>query len=722
MATGEIPDPEFDESTSACSLDRREFLKLLGPGVYIFFSFDELSSFAQGRGGGSSYPEDFNAYLRIAPDGQVTGFSGKIEMGQGINAALAQMLAEELEVPYNSVHMVMGDTKLCPPDGGTNGSRSVRYFGPALRAAGAEAREVLIQLAAENLHLPPERLVAKDGIVSEKGNPAKRVTYGALAQGKTIEKHLAQKPGLKPPSAFQVCGKPLPRPDAMEKVTGKAQYAGDFRLPGMLYGRVLRPPAHGAKLKSIDASAVKEINNARVFQEGDFVAVVHELPDRANQALDRIKAQYEPANEKLDEKTIFQHLLDSADPQGSVVRESGDLAKGRELAALKFDETYYTPYVAHAPIETHTALAQVEADGATVWVSTQQPFGARTEIARTLGLSADKVRIITSFVGGGFGGKSQIVQAVQAARLSKMCGKPVQVAWTREDEFFNDTFMPAAVVKISSGLNASNQIVFWDYQVLFAGNRSSEPPYEIPHQRTVSRGAARGAPAAHPFGTGAWRGPGSNTNIFARESHIDLMAAKAGMDPLEFRLKNLNQADQTQKRIIRVLNAAAEKFGWKPSKAPSGRGHGVVSLDYLNTCVAAMAELEVDKKSGKIQVHRIVIAQDMGPVINPEGAKMQIEGGVTMGLGYCLAEEIHFIGGEIKDLNFDSYEIARFSWAPKIEVVLVDNPEIEPMGCGEPPITCMGGLMANALFDATGVRLNRLPLTPEQIKAKLEKS
>lgn len=756
MATGEIPDPEFDESTSACSLDRREFLKLLGPGVYIFFSFDELFSFAQGRGGGSTYPEDFNAYLRIAPDGQVTGYSGKIEMGQGINAALAQMLAEELEVPYNSVHMVMGDTKLCPPDGGTNGSRSVRYFGPALRAAGAEAREVLIQLAAENLHLPPERLVAKDGIVSEKGNPAKRVTYGVLAQGKTIERHLAQKPGLKPPSAFQVCGKPLPRPDALDKVTGKAQYAGDFRLPGMLYGRVLRPPAHGDKLKSVDVTAVKEIQGARVFQEGEFVAVLHELPDQAGEALTRIKAKYQsPADamsekafnqaaelakakgidpnnsfidviserpDAWDEKTIFQHLLDSADPQGSVVRESGDLAKGRELAALKFDETYYTPYVAHAPMETHTALAQVEADGATVWVSTQQPFGARTEIARTLGLSADKVRIITPFVGGGFGGKSQIVQAVQAARLSKMCGKPVQVAWTREDEFFNDTFMPAAVVKISSGLNASNQIVFWDYQVLFAGNRSSEPPYEIPHQRTVSRGAARGAPAAHPFGTGAWRGPGSNTNIFARESHLDLMAAKAGIDPLEFRLKNLNQADQTQKRIIRVLNAAAEKFGWKPSKAPSGRGHGVVSLDYLNTCVAAMAELEVDKKSGKIQVNRIVIAQDMGPVINPEGAKMQIEGGVTMGLGYCLAEEIHFTGGEIKDLNFNSYEIARFSWVPKVEVVLVDNPEIEPMGCGEPPITCMGGLMANALFDATGVRLNRLPLTPERIREKLEKS
>jgi nicotinate dehydrogenase subunit B len=726
MTDGEISDPNFDESYTACSVNRREFLKLLGPGIYIFFSFEEVYSWEQARGGGSGYPDDFNAYLRIGADGQVTGFAGKVELGQGIVAALAQMLAEELEVSYDSVHMVMGDTKLCPWDGGTNGSRSVRYFGPALRAAGAEAREVLIQLAAETLQLPPERLVARDGAVSEKGNPSKRVTYGALAQGKTIEKHLAKKPDLKPPSAFQVCGKSLARKDFVERVTGKAQYAGDMRLPGMLYGKVLRPPAHGAKLKSIDSASIKEISDARLLQEGDFVAVVSEFPDQAMAALARIRAQYQLPEEvpaaRFDEKTIFQHLQDAAAPQGNVVREKGDLAKGRELATIKFEETYFTPYVAHAPMETHSALADVKEDGATVWIGTQRPFGAQTEIAQTLRLPADKVRIITPYVGGGFGGKSQIAQAVQAARLSKMTSKPVQVAWTREEEFFYDTFMPAAVVKISSGLNASNQIVFWDYQVLFAGERSSEPLYEIPHQRTIGRSAARGAPSPHPFGTGAWRGPGSNTNIFARESHIDIMAAKAGVDPVQFRLKNLNPADEIQRRTIRVLNAAAEKFGWKPAKAPSGRGFGVVCLDYLETCVAAMAEISVDKKTGHIQVNRIVLAQDMGPVINPEGARMQIEGGVTMGLGYCLSEEIHFQGGEIKDLNFDTYEFTRFSWAPKIEVVLIDNPEIQPHGCGEPPITCMGGLLANALFDAAGIRLNRLPLTAERILEKLPKS
>lgn len=715
MTTVEIENPDIGEAVSALTLNRREFLKLLGPGIYVFFSIEELFPFEeQARGGARGYPDDFNAYLRIGEDGRVTCFTGKIEMGQGIIAALAQMLAEELEVSYSSVSMVMGDTKLCPWDGGTNGSRSVRYFGPALRAAGAEAREVLIQLAAESLNLPQERLAARNGVVRDKTNPEKRVTYAALAKGKTIERHLANKPGLKPASAFSVCGKPLPRPDLTDKVTGKAQFAGDIRLPNMLYGRVLRPPVHGAKLKSVDTSAANEIKGARVLQDGEFVGVLHELPDQAGEAVSRIKAQFELPDAKINEETIFKHLLDAAAPQGNVIVEKGDLAKGRELARLKFEETYFTPYVAHAAIETHTALAQVEGDGATVWISTQRPFGAQGEIAQALGLPADKIRIITPFVGGGFGGKSQITQAVQAARLAKMAGRPVQVSWSREEEFFYDTFQPAAVVQINSGLDASNQIVFWDYQVLFAGERSSEAFYEIPHQRTVSRAAMRGAPSVHPFGTGAWRGPGSNTNIFARESHIDVMAAKVGMDPLEFRLKNL-----TNKRMIRVLNAAAEKFSWKPSKAPSGRGQGVVCLDYLDTYVAAMAEVSVNKNTGSIQAHRIVLAQDMGQVINPEGARMQIEGGVTMGLGYCLAEEIHFTGGEIKDLNFNTYEIARFSCVPEIETVLIDNPELEPRGGGEPPITCMGGLMANALFDATGVRLNRLPLTAERIKEKL---
>jgi nicotinate dehydrogenase subunit B len=716
MTTREINNPLPMEVVADGALDRRNFLKLLGPGVYFFFALEDAIALDQERGGARGYPADFNAYLRIGEDGRVTCYTGKIEMGQGILAALAQMLAEELEVSYNSVSVVLGDTKLCPWDGGTNGSRSVKYFGPALRAAGAEAREVLMQMAADQLQTPRDRLAVKDGVVSDKTNPSRKVTYGALAKGKTIEKHLETKPPLKPPSAFNVCGKSLPRVDLTDKVTGKAQYAGDIRLPGMLYGRVLRPPAHGAKLKSVDVTAAKAVKDARILQEGDFVAVVHPLPDVAAHALSLIKVQYELPEAKIDEKTIHQHLL-SMPPRESVIENQGDLAKGRELASLKFEETYYTPYVAHAPMETHTAVAHVEKDSATLWIGTQRPFGAQEEIARLLGLPAEKVRVITPFVGGGYGGKSQIGQAVQAARLSKMTGSPVQVFYTREEEFFYDTFMPAAIVKIVSGLDSSGRIVFWDYQVSFAGERSSQNIYDVPNVRTMARGGFSGGGASpHPFGTGAWRGPGSNTNIFARESFIDVMAAKAGIDPLEFRLRNMTDA-----RMIRVLKAAAGKFGWKPAKAPSGRGYGMVCFDYLGTYVAAMAEIKVDKNSGKIQVVRIVHAQDMGPVINPEGARMQIEGGITMGLGYCLSEEIHFKGGEIKDLSFSSYEITQFSWVPKVEALLIDNPDIPPSGGGEPPNVGMGGLIGNALFDATGVRLNQFPFTPERVREKLAK-
>ena len=693
------------------SLDRREFIRILGPGIYVLFWANDFI-FAQ-QPGARGYPEDFNAYLRIGEDGRVTCFSGKIEMGQGIIASLAQMLAEELEVPYESVSMVMGDTKLCPWDAGTNGSRSIKYFGPAVRAAGAEAREVLIELAAERLQIPRERLTAKDGVVFDRTSPGTKVGYGLLAKGKTIERHLAQKPSLKPPSAFNVCGKSMPRADFEDKVTGKAQFAGDIRLPGMLYGKVLRPPAHDARLKEVRADAAKEVKEARVLQEGDFVGVVHPLPDMAERALALLRPVYEIPEATVDNGNIYGHLS-GADARDNVIEQKGDLEEGVRMAALRFEESYFTPYVAHAATETHSALADVQADSATVWVGTQRPFGANEEIARAIGLGADKVRVITPFVGGGFGGKSQVGQAVQAARLSKMTGRPVQVVWSREEEFFYDTFQPAAVVKIASGLNASNRITFWDYHVLFAGERSSQNIYDVPNVKTVSRGSSFGGAGPHPFGTGAWRGPGSNTNIFARESHIDIMAAKAGMDPLEFRLRNL-----ADKRMIRVVEAAAGKFGWKPGKAPGGRGQGMVCLDYLGTYVAAMAQIRVEKTSGRIRVDRIVHAQDMGPVINPAGARMQIEGAITMGLGYCLSEEIHFKGGAIESLDFGSYQIPRLSWVPVIESVLVENTEIAPSGCGEPPIVGMGAMIANALFDATGIRMNQLPLAPQKVKAKL---
>jgi len=703
-------------SQSGSPIQRRDFMKLLGSGIYILFSTGDLL-FGQQRGFQfRQYPEDFNAYLRIAENGMVTCYTGKIEMGQGIIASLAQMLAEELEVPYRSIHMVMGDTKLCPWDGGTNGSRTTKYFGPALRAAGAEAREVLIELAAEHLGLSADQLAAENGSVYDKKNPSQKISYGFLAKGKTIERHLKQKPSLREADDFKVCGTSLPRVDARDKVLGRAEFAGDIRLPGMLYGKVLRPPSHDAKFLKADIGAAEKVEGIRVFEEGDFIGVVHPLPDMAEKAVGLIQADYEIPEATVNEKTIHEKILDTP-ARDNQVENKGDLEQGQKISVQKFDATYFTSYVAHAPIETHSALAHVEGDTATVWVGTQRPFGANSTIGSAVGIPADNIRIITPFVGGGFGGKSSVNQAVQAARLSKLAGSPVQVVWTREEEFYYDTFMPAAAVKIESGLDGAGRISFWDYHTFFAGERSSQNIYDVQNVRTITRGRGFGGDGPHPFGTGAWRGPGSNTNIFARESHIDVMAAAAGVDPLEFRLNNL-----TDERMVRVVRAAADRYGWEPAKAPSGRGVGFVCLDYLGTYVAAVAKIRVDRTSGRVRVERIVYAQDMGPVINPEGARMQIEGALTMGLGYCLSEEIHFKGGRILDLGFASYKIPRFSWAPeKIETVLVENHDIDPSGCGEPPIVGTGALIANAIYDATEVRMNRLPITPDLLKERLRR-
>ncbi|MDZ7261649.1 MAG: molybdopterin-dependent oxidoreductase, partial [candidate division KSB1 bacterium] len=679
-------------------VNRRQFLKRFGGGILILFSIGDLSILQaqQQRRRGSDYPTDFNAYLQIGEDGRVSCFTGKVELGQGVITSLAQMLADELEVPLDSVDMVMGDTDLCPWDMGTFGSMTTRFFGPPLRAAAAEAKAVLMELAAEYLKLPVSQLKVEAGVIFDKNNNQNQVTYAQLTKGKKIERHLEPKPPVKDFSEFKVIGKPVLRRDAQEKVTGKAKFAGDIRLPGMLYAKILRPPAHGATLKSVDTSGAEKVEGVQIVQDGDFVAVLHAYPDVAEKAIAKVKAQYDLPEVKVDDKTIFDHLLQIA-PEGEIVAAGGDLVEGKKLSDYTFEEKYLNSYVAHAPIETHTATAQIEGDRITVWASTQRPFGLKEEIAQTLGIPAENVRIITPFVGGGFGGKNSNQQGIEAARLAKLTWKPVQVAWSRAEEFFYDTFRPAAVVKITSGVTNTGKITLWDYRVYFAGQRGAEHIYDIPHHRTMAHSRGwQGPPSAHPFATGPWRAPANNTNTFARESQIDIMASKAGMDPLEFRLKNLKD-----ERMIGVLKAAAEKFGWTPSKAPSGRGYGIACGMDSGTYVAHIAEVEVDKKTGQVQVKRVVCAQDMGLAINPQGAKLQIEGCIIMGLGYALTEEIHFRGGEILDRNFDTYEITRFSWTPKIETVLIDKPDSPAQGGGEPAIICMGGVVANAIFDAT---------------------
>jgi len=702
------------------AISRRRFIELCGGGVVVLVAMARLT--AEAEAAKNFYPEDFNAYLTVGADGRVTVFSGKIEMGQGVLTSQAQMVAEELGVSLAAIDMVLGDTDRCPVDMGTFGSLTTRMFGPALRAAAAQARLTLLTLASRQLGVPVDRLQVADGTVSVVGHPDRSIRYATLANGAAIAKITDAKAELRRPADFSVMGRSPARLDGREKVTGSAQYAADIRMPNMVYARLLRPAVHGATLLQANTAGAKAMAGVLVVEQRDLVAVLHADPEVAEAALGKITAEWHPSAKAvlpgLDPETIFAHIVSQAAPL-QTISERGDVTAQAPRAQRLFDSTFQKGYVAHAPMEPHAALACIANGKVTVWASTQTPFPTRTRIAGALGMDAHDVRVITPLLGGGFGGKSADQQALEAARLAKITGRPVQVAWTRSEEFFNDTFDPASVVKIGSGLASDGKILFLDYTVYSAGDRGAAPYYDIPHNRfrgtgSTSYGNASATASLHPFGVGPWRGPGANMNCFAIESQIDIMAAAASEDPLAFRLRNLSDT-----RLQRVLQTAADAFGWQAAAAPSRRGVGMACFIDAGTYVATMAQVQVDAASGKIHVVRVVCALDMGVVVNPEGARMQAEGAVTMGLGYSLSEELRFLDGDVLDRNFDSYPLPRFSAVPHIEVVFVSNDAFAPQGGGEPPIVTTGAAIANAVFDATGARLFRLPMTPARVTQAL---
>jgi isoquinoline 1-oxidoreductase len=486
----------------------------------------------------------------------------------------------------------------------------------------------------------------------------------------------------------------------------------------MLYARILRPLAHGATLKRVDTSVAADLSGVTVVNQNGLVAVLAADPELAEKALHVIDADFDVPAALVDTESIFDHLVEAA-PSPNTTEQEGDLDAGRQLCAESFDVTYHNSYVAHAPMEPHTAVAEIKDGTVTVWSSTQGPFSQQTTIARGIGFRPENVRVITPYVGGGFGGKTAGQQAVEAAQLAKITGKPVQVAWTRAEEFFYDTFRPAAVVRVESGIDGNGKIALWDYQVYGAGSRGSDVFYDVPHRSVRVYGEWRGDQGAlHPFGIGPWRAPAANTNRFAAEQQIDIMASAAGVDPLEFRLRNTTNA-----RMVAVLRAVADAYGWEPAPAPrkSRHGRGVACGIDAETYVALMADVTVDGDTGDVTVDRVVCAQDMGVVVNPDGARMQMEGCITMGLGYVFSEEIRFEGGKILDSNFDTYALPRFSWVPRIETVFVSNDGLSPKGGGEPAIINMGAVVANAVFDATGARIRRLPMTAERVLAEIRK-
>jgi isoquinoline 1-oxidoreductase len=702
-----------DVDKSPVQMDRREFLKNLGGGIIIVFSISQLGFLSGCKPGKDDEKLEFNAYLRVKEDGRVDCFSGKIEMGQGINTSLAQVLADELEIGLDKVDMIMGDTNLCPHDNGTWGSLTTRFHDPLIRAAAAEAREVLKKLAAEKLGVTVDGLIAEQGTIFVASDRNQSVSYAELTKGQKIVQTLSEKPPLKQPGDFKIIGKSYLRMDGIQKVTGKALYSADISLPGMLYAKIVRPPAHGSKLVSVDTSAAEAIQGVQIKRDDDFIVILHAHPEIAERAVQAVKAEWEKPASKANNETIFEHILKTA-TDSRVRHEGGDLETGKKESEILFEHEYHDGYKAHASMEPHAATAVFENGTLTMWASSQTPFGTRQEVADLLKLPKEKVHVKQIFIGGGFGGKIYNQQANEIGRIAKMVeGTPVQLMWTRKEEFMYDRFRPAAVVKINSGITKDGTIKYFDFNTYCAGDRGTELFYGAPHHKTTTLNKE----GVHPFGTGAWRAPGNPTNTFARESQIDIMAHKIGMDPLEFRLKNMNN-----QRAINSIKIAAEKFGWSAEKPPVGIGRGIAVGTDAGTLVTIIVEVKVDTSTGQVKVNRAVVGQDMGQVINPEGTAIQAEGCVNMGLGYSLSEDIEFDWGEVKSTNFGNYDIPLFSTIPEvIESVTVDAMSEPPQGGGEPAIICMGGAVANAVFEACGARVFRLPITPERVLAALNK-
>lgn len=705
MKTNKNTEILYKDVSKPISQNRRDFLKKLGGGVIVVFCVGELALL-------QSCSQDllnFNAYIRVKENGRVDCYTGKIEMGQGIITSLAQVLAEELEISIYSIDMIMGDTELCPYDEGTWGSLTTRYTDPLLRGAAAEAREALINLAAEYLEVSDDMLDVSNGIVFVKNDASKKVSYASLAKGKKIVKTLRKKPEIKNSKDFKIIGKPIISIDAESKVTGKAKYAGDIKLPGMVYANIIRPQVFDSKKIKVDSSGLSAFKGVELVEDEDLVAVVHPDPEIAYKAAKKIKVTWKSPDTEVDNETIFQYLDDNI-KEKKVFEENGNLTVGREASETIIEAKYFDGYKAHASIETHSATCYFKDDKLTMWASTQTPFGTREQLAKSLDMPLEKIHLKQIFLGGGFGGKIYNRQAIEAAKIAKSCGKPVQLVWSRKEEFMYDRFRTAALIKTTSGVDRNGKLKLWEFDIYCAGTRGTKLFYGISNNRT----RMFKEDDIHPFGTGAWRAPGNNSTTFARESHMDTTAYEVGIDPLEFRLNNLNNENMSN-----TLKLAAKSFDWGRQKQ-EGHGYGIALGEDAGTCVAMIAEVHVDKTTGEVRPILVVCAQDMGQVVNPHGATLQTEGGITMGLGYALYEDIEFNGGNVKSSSFNNYEITKFSKTPKIQCVFIDKMDSKPQGGGEPAIICVGAAIANAVFDACGARVNRMPVTSKRILEKLK--
>jgi nicotinate dehydrogenase subunit B len=684
-------------------MQRRHFFKVLGGGVLIVLALkDALAQQESGRGGqrgGGARPVEIGAWLHIAETGTVTAFTGKAEVGQNIRTSLTQAVAEELHAPISSIKLVMGDTDLTPFDAGTFGSRTTPDMFPQLRKAAAAAREVMLDLATEQLKVERGSLIAADGQITHR--PTKQsLSYGQLSKGQKLMKAIGEAQ-LTPTAQWQIASQPLRKINGRDIVTGKHQYTPDIKRPGMLYGKVLRPAAFGATLASLDAKAAEGLPGVIVVRDGDFVGVAAPDETAAARAVETLRAEWK-TTPQVSAKELFEHLKKTANPPLS--NAPAALTGSLSTAHQKLERTYTIAYIAHAPLEPRAAVAEWEDGKLTVWTGTQRPFGVRGELASAFRIPETSVRVIVPDTGSGYGGKHTGEMAVEAARLAKAAGKPVKLVWSREEEFTWAYFRPAGVIDITSGVSKDGVITAWDFHNYNSGSAGLRPVYAIQQQRNEFHRSDS------PLRQGSYRALASTANHFAREVHLDELAHSLKIDPLEFRLKNLKD-----ERLRAVLEAAAKAFGWGKSKPAASHGFGIAGGFEKAGYVANCAEVAVDRASGKVKLVRVVTAFECGAIVNPDGLRNQVEGSVIQGIGGALFEAIDFADGKLLNPRFSRYRVPRFSDMPKLETVLLDRKDLPSAGAsatiGHSPA------LSAAIFDATGIRLRALPMVPNGLKA-----
>jgi len=662
--------PELDAGAAGpwdlLTPERRQYFPALPDGLVVVLP--------PGAGG---WAASGGAWIHLGADGAVTAFTGKVDVGQDSRTALAMLVAEEIGVPLASVRMVMGDTDVCPYDAGTFGSRSLPGAGEDLRATAAAARRILSAMGGTEALAGARRVE----IVSEPVPPA-------------------------PPERWVTAGTPTGRAGAVDMVTGALRYPSDLTRPGMLHARVLRPPALRASLRSIDLSAAEAAPGVVVVRDADFVGVAAPDIATAESAVGSIRADWavepQPGERSLDED-LRSNPVEAEGWAAAVHHETGDLDAALDAAPIRLAETYRTAFIAHAPLETRAVLAEWDAGRLTVWTGTQAPFRVRAELAESLGIEESQVRVVVPLTGGGFGGRHVSRPALDAARLARAAGRPVKLRWTREEEFRWGYLRPAALIDVRSGASADGTVTAWELKNHNAGASAILPPYAIPNQRIDFQ------PTWSPLPQGAYRALAATANTFARESHMDELAHRLDRDPLELRLACLED-----ERLAAVLRAAAERCGWWDRPRGGGQGMGIAAGvekgGRVATCVEVRAEV-----GRRPHIIRAVTAYECGAVVNPETVTSQVEGATIMGLGAALFEEIHFDDGRVLNASFSTYRVPRFTDVPPVEVILLDRRDIPSAGAGETPLIAVAPALANALFEATGVRVRSLPLTPRGI-------